>query len=43
VRAVGGDLELHSAPHKGTTAVVRLPAAAVDWAAARPCGEEVTA
>ncbi len=34
LRAVSGEIELHSAPGKGTTAVVTLPAAALD--AARP-------
>ena len=34
LRAVSGEIELHSAPGKGTTAVVTLPAAAAD--AARP-------
>lgn len=36
LRAVAGDVELHSAPGKGTTAVVMLPAAGLDTDSARP-------
>ncbi|MEO8499472.1 MAG: ATP-binding protein [Vicinamibacteria bacterium] len=36
VRAVGGDLELHSAPGRGTTAVVTLPAAKVEQNSVQP-------
>lgn len=33
LRAAGGDVELHSVPAKGTTAIVTLPAAEIDTAA----------
>ena len=36
VRAVEGEVELHSAPGKGTTAVVMLPAAGLDTDSVRP-------
>lgn len=36
LRAVAGEVELHSAPGKGTTAVVMLPAAGLDTDSARP-------
>ncbi|RMH41409.1 MAG: PAS domain-containing protein [Deltaproteobacteria bacterium] len=36
LRAAGGDIELHSAPGRGTTAVVTLPAARVDVDDVRP-------
>ncbi len=44
IRAAGGELELHSAPNKGTTAIVSLPAAVVDEAdPARGTSEATTA
>lgn len=40
LRACGGEIELHSAPGRGTTAVVTLPAAEISAASAR-AGQEV--
>ena len=43
LHAVGGDIELHSVPGRGTTAVVTLPAAAVAAARTGVSGEVIAA